>query len=309
MTGPSNVDELNELFISSDMFYLEVILESAERGGGVRDVKIHHEGKNEQQSCAELVYCLSRQDFADFTLQLEGLASIYQLNAEKKVKSKAYSALTALETDLSTLAQYQTVIKEPFNLLHKSAVGFLEKRRGGHAMKLTYFVSPYEMIDTTRERVEPITVERVISKKLGFSATVCIEGSTPHKLPVTPIITVSRGINNTANSSPSYAVLNNQNSAVIPACFTLKLSKPMSVCTVLAKRIQALTQLDCGDLTTSHPLLSLITKDASDSQLDCANNRGLFVVSSITSGKKKAIIQSFIFISDFTRSTTLLFLN
>lgn len=124
MVGPSGV----ELFISSDMFYLEIILDQS---GAVRDVKVHHEGKMEQQSCAELVSCLSRQDFADFTAQLEGFASIYQLNAEKKVKCKAFTALQSLESDLSILAQLQTFMKEPFNLLHKSPVGILEKRRGG----------------------------------------------------------------------------------------------------------------------------------------------------------------------------------
>lgn len=30
------------LFISSDMFYLEIIVEAS---GGIKDVKIHHEGK------------------------------------------------------------------------------------------------------------------------------------------------------------------------------------------------------------------------------------------------------------------------
>lgn len=38
MVGPSGVD----LFISSDMFYLEILLEAS---GTVKDVKIHHEGK------------------------------------------------------------------------------------------------------------------------------------------------------------------------------------------------------------------------------------------------------------------------
>jgi hypothetical protein len=83
------------------------------------------------QSCEELVSCLSRGDFADFTAQLEGLASIYQLNAEKKVKCKAFSALQSLEADLGTLATLQSFIKEPFNLVHKSPVGIVEKRRGG----------------------------------------------------------------------------------------------------------------------------------------------------------------------------------
>ena len=44
MAGLSGTD----WFISSDMFYLEVVLEQT---GGVKDVKIHHEGKVEQQVC------------------------------------------------------------------------------------------------------------------------------------------------------------------------------------------------------------------------------------------------------------------
>lgn len=35
-----------EIFISSDMFFVEVMLEPS---GLVKDVKIHHEGKSEQQ--------------------------------------------------------------------------------------------------------------------------------------------------------------------------------------------------------------------------------------------------------------------
>lgn len=188
MVGPSGVD----LFISSDMFYLEIILDQT---GAVRDVKVHHEGKVEQQSCNELVNCLSQQDFADFTTQLEGFASIYQLNAEKKVKCKAFTALQSLESDLNTLAQLQTFMREPFNLLHKSPVGVLEKRKGGHPMKLTYFVSPYDLIDTEKFDLEPISVEAVTSKSLGYSVTVCMEGSAAHKLQTTTIITVNRNHN------------------------------------------------------------------------------------------------------------------
>lgn len=181
-----------ELFISSDMFYLEINLD---QNGTVKDVKVHHEGKVEQQSCAELVNCLSRGDFADFTAQLEGFASIYQLNAEKKTKAKAFTALQSLEADLSTLAQLQTFMKEPFNLLHKSPVGILEKRRGGHPMKLTYFVSPYDLINVDKFEVDPITIETITTKSLGYSVTVCMEGSAAHKLQTTTLITVNRNLN------------------------------------------------------------------------------------------------------------------
>lgn len=79
---------------------------------------------------------MTRRDFADFTAQLEGLASIYQLNAEKKVKTKAFLALTSLEADLQTLASLQanTYGKDTYQLIHKSPVGVLQKRRGGKYM-------------------------------------------------------------------------------------------------------------------------------------------------------------------------------
>lgn len=268
MPGPSGT----ELFISSDMFYLEVVLEST---GVVKDVKIHHEGKNEQQSCEELVACLSRGDFVDFTAQLEGLASIYQLNAEKKVKCKAFSALQSLEADLGILEQLQTFMKEPFNLVHKSPVGILERRKGGHAMKLTYFVSPYDLIDQENRTCDILSAETIITRRIGHSVTVCMEGSTAHKLPTSSIITVNRSP--TGKSAPSYAPLTGTNSSMLPACFILKLAKKMPMCLELVRRIQKVTELECGDISSPHPLLSLVVQHASDDQLDCHNNRGLFV--------------------------------
>ncbi|XP_017881102.1 mediator of RNA polymerase II transcription subunit 1-like [Ceratina calcarata] len=268
MSGPPGT----ELFISSDMFFLEVLLEPT---GVVKDVKIHHEGKNEQQSCDVLVSCLSRGDFLDFTVQLEGLTSIYQLNADKKVKCKAFSALQSLEADLGILAQLQTFMKEPFNLVHKSPVGILERRRGGHAMKLTYFVSPYDLIDQENRSCDALSSEIVIKRKIGHSVTVCMEGSTAHKLPTSSIITVNRST--TGKSTPSYAALTGTNSSALPACFVLKLAKKMPMCMELVRRIQKVTELECANISSPHPLLSLIVQHASDSQLDCRNNRGLYV--------------------------------
>ncbi|XP_063975232.1 mediator of RNA polymerase II transcription subunit 1 [Diachasmimorpha longicaudata] len=260
------------LFISSDMFFLEVLLEPS---GVVKDVKIQHEGKSEQQSCEELVSCLERGDFVDFTAQLEGLASIYQLNADKKVKCKAFSALQSLEADLGVLAQLQTFMKEPFNLVHKSPVGILERRKGGHAMKLTYFVSPYDLIDLENRISDQLTPEAVITRKIGHSVTVCLEGSTAHKLPTTSILTVNRSA--TGKNTPSYAPLTGSNSSMLPACFVLKLAKRMPMCVELLNQIQKVTELDCIDVSPPQPLLSLIVQHSSLGQLDSRNNRGLYV--------------------------------
>lgn len=184
-------------------------------------------------------------------------------------------------------------------------LGILERRRGGHAMKLTYFVSPFDLIDQENRTCDALSSEIVIKRKIGHSVTVCMEGSTAHKLPTSSIITVNRSPtgkrfiiffykkyilsnlinNNSINnlyiihfSTPSYAPLTGTNSSVLPACFVLKLAKKMPMCMELVRRIQKVTELECGDISAPHPLLSLIIQHASEGQLDCRNNRGLYVV-------------------------------
>lgn len=55
-------------FISSDMFYLEVIVE---QGGLVKEVHIQHEGKSEPQTCNEIAVCLNSGNFSRFTTHLQ----------------------------------------------------------------------------------------------------------------------------------------------------------------------------------------------------------------------------------------------
>ncbi|CAB3221812.1 unnamed protein product [Arctia plantaginis] len=290
VVGTSGVN----LFISSDMFYLEILVESS---GSVKDVKIHHEGKIEQQSCEELVSCISRGDFADFTAQLEGLTAVYQLNAEKKVKCKAFSALQSLEEDLCTLRQLQSFIKDPWAQVHKSPIGFLQKRRGGHAMRLTYFVSPYELLDKDKG-LQPLTTELLMTGKpsassglaslvapshtpIGHSATVLLEGSIPNKLQLSPIL--SGGPRSGKSNGPVYAQLVPQNSAMLPACFTLKLSAPTPLCAGLAKHIHATTEVEvAGDWGNAKPMLGLVAQQAYSKlspgkSIELNLSKGLFV--------------------------------
>lgn len=101
MPGPSG----RECFISSDMFYVEVVLNPS--NGFVSDVKVAHQ--SDPTSCQELINVLRNGQFDAFTSHLEGIASIYNLVADKKTKTKVYQALNSLETDLSILAQLQHV--------------------------------------------------------------------------------------------------------------------------------------------------------------------------------------------------------
>ncbi|XP_065308531.1 mediator of RNA polymerase II transcription subunit 1 isoform X1 [Dermacentor albipictus] len=265
-TGPGG----QECFISSDMFYVEVLLESS---GTVNDVKISHHG--DPLSCPELTQVLLRGDFAEFTKHLEGLASIYQLNADKKQKTKAYLALQALETDLGILSQLQSFMNEPSNLVHKSPVGILQPRKGGHPMKLTFFISPYDLLDVDSKSSIPLTVEAILEKGLGQSVSVCIESSGSHKLQTTSLISVT----NTPEGKnlPSFAALSNLNSTMLPASFVLKLPKPIPMAVALVRKIHAVTLIECADTSTTQPLLSLIINQASEGKLTASSDRGLNV--------------------------------
>lgn len=81
--GLKFTDDTSALFISSDMFYLEIKLDT---NGTVMDVKVHHECKIEQP-CTELINCLVKGDFADFTTQLEGTSLAFHNIFRMRVNS------------------------------------------------------------------------------------------------------------------------------------------------------------------------------------------------------------------------------
>ena len=269
--GLKFMEDTSGLFISSDMFYLEIILDT---NGIVEDVKVHH-NKIEQQSCSELVTCLKKGDFADFTIQLEGLSSIYQLNAEIKIKSKAFVALQALETDLYNLFMMQSNYKDSQLLPLLSPVGLLQKRRGGHPMKLTYFVPPYELLNLETKSITALSIDLINSNKsLGMNVTVNLEASTSNKLQVQPILTFNK--DQQGRSSSVYSPLGQHNSIMLPASFVLRLNKPMPLSVDLIKQIVQTTDISFGDVNQSAPMLSLITKHSSDGALKYAT-KGLFI--------------------------------
>ncbi|KXJ81143.1 hypothetical protein RP20_CCG021633 [Aedes albopictus] len=265
-------EDTSGLFISSDMFYLEIILDP---NGTVQDVKVHHECKMKQQSCSELVSCLQRGDFVDFTTQLEGLASIYQLNAEKKIKVNAFVALQALETDLYYLYTLSTQhYTDIHSLLLKSPLGVVQKRRGGHAMKLTYYIAPHDLLDLEAKKEKPLNTELISTEKIGYSVAVNLEASTANKVQIQPLL-VQQG------NSPVYSPIEKHNSTSLPATFVLRLNKPMALNVAMLKQIKLITGDGSTATNDSSPasntdLISLIVQHASNGTVNNIT-RGLFV--------------------------------
>lgn len=217
--------------------------------------------------------CLFKGDFTDFTQQLEGLASIYQLNAEQKIKSKAFVALQALETDLTNVFMFQNMYKDPQLLLLKSAVGILQTRRGGHPMKLTYYVSPYDLIDSDSKTLTPLTIDLISSKNLGMSVTVNLEASAAKKLQTQPILVINK--DSQGRNTLGYTPLGQHNSTMLPASFVLKLNKSLVICNSLRAQLQQITELSFGDEKDT-PMLTLITQNETKTTFNSIS-KGLFV--------------------------------
>ncbi|KAH8329643.1 hypothetical protein KR074_005920, partial [Drosophila pseudoananassae] len=273
--GLKFMEDQQMLFISTDMFYVEILLDAA---GSLLDVKVHHECKIEQQS-SELVACLKAGDFADFTVQLEGLSSIYQLNAEPKVKKKAFVALQAMETDIHSLYQMhlQSQSGNSYDLMASSPVGLVLPRRGGHPMKLTYFCPPLHLPEHDPKLPSgDFTIEQVMRSSYGLNATVNLEGSSSNKLQVTPILSFVRD-QQTGMEVPTYAPLNQTNSLLMPATYVLRLNKPMPVCVESLKAL-GLPGLDAqaNPPTPATTVLNLIVQTASKQAIR-STQRGLYV--------------------------------
>lgn len=58
----------------------------------------------------------------------------------------------------------------------------------GHCMRLVYFVSPYDLLDPVNKVIRTVTD----SVSVGHSVTVCMEGSSAHKLQTAPLVTINR---------------------------------------------------------------------------------------------------------------------
>lgn len=118
----------------------------------------------------------------------------------------------ALETDLGTLSQLQVCLKDPWMQVHKSPIGFVQKRRGGrslmffmysflfylllsslfvgHAMKLIYFVSPYEVARLPGG----VLTSEALSNGVGSSTLLLLESAAAHRLQLLPLVSLPQRI-------------------------------------------------------------------------------------------------------------------
>lgn len=214
--------------------------------------QVHHECSNESESEPHLIEVLRKGDFIDFTQQLEGFQSIYQLNAESKIKSKAFIAIQALENDLTNIFNIESMQSvPPESLVLASSVGLLTKRHGGHPMRLLFFIRPTELLNLEQRRMDSLTnalqSAATAKKTIGNSVTINLEAAAPsNKLQISPLLIKS----SKSDGNFSYNQINLHNSTMLPAAFVLRLNQGLPVTSQIVDDIKKITNLGVfGDET------------------------------------------------------------
>jgi len=263
----------HNFYISTETFYLEICID---QNGTVLETRIHHQNPQGSMSSTpntvsapEISDCLSKGDFTMFIEHIEGLMAVYDLPECGNVdKSRAWQALSNLEHDLTLLASGQSWVTDINQLIHKTGLGMVHNRAGGIPMKLRFFLPPYELLDMELKTILPMNQSTITEKNLGFCATITLRPSRdPFLLPLSSLIS------STGQDLP----ITQTNAIPLPAHFTLALDKPLPLSSALIRHLVSVTNIDWLDSANDAPLLTLITKQASEGSLDPSNNRGLFV--------------------------------
>ena len=258
-------------YISTETFYVEVRMDGE---GAVLETKIHHQSVERsagshhlEQAAPEISECLSKGDFAKFTEHLKGLMAVYAIpNCSALDKARAWQALYHLERDLERLGR-QGWSQDLGQLIQRGSLGVVQSRAGGIPMRLVYFLPPYELIKPETGSLMPLTSSLLKEGELGFSATLALRPSTePYLLPLSSLV-----------QGQDWFPLTKSNAVPMPAHPSLSLEKPLPMSWALVAQIASITGVEWLDKAHNSPLLSLITRQASNNALDPANNRGLFV--------------------------------
>ena len=192
--------------LSTEMFYVEIVVSDGNRAV---DAKVHHidgsqtsqSGQPSVQDCPEMVDCLNRADFKTFVKHLDGLQAIY--DALKKTsaaaeKSRCWNTLSVVERDLETLhAGFNAGVdtRDPYRLVHCSALGLVRPRVGGLPLRITYFLTPSQLLLLRQQQSGGVSLTQMLTNNngekedQGLSATVALEAcQSPNLLPASSLV-------------------------------------------------------------------------------------------------------------------------
>ncbi|KPM12059.1 Mediator of RNA polymerase II transcription subunit 1-like protein 2 [Sarcoptes scabiei] len=159
-------------------------------------------------------------------------------------------------------------------------------------MKLTFFVSPYDLIDVKTKTIFPMTVDVIKEKSLGYSVTIGLEDSEQnHRLQIQSLLVVKQ--QNDGKNLPQFLSHTSMNSQTLPACYVLRLLRPLPICIDMIRKIYKLTGISQKFTTNNETELIALLKEQylqSDQILSSQEDRD--------SSKRKSPIPFYTVLSD-----------
>lgn len=142
----------------------------------------------------------------------------------------------------------------PELIILSSSVGLLTKRRGGHPMKLTFFVRASELLNLEQKKMDTLLDAlqnaATTKKNIGNSVTINLEAAAPsNKLQITPLLIK----NGKCDGNYSYQAITNANSTMLPATFVLKLNKAFPLSSKIVDEIKRITNLNIFEELSARP--------------------------------------------------------
>ncbi|XP_061096234.1 mediator of RNA polymerase II transcription subunit 1-like isoform X2 [Conger conger] len=207
-------------YLTSDMFYLEVLLLP---GGDVEDVK----------SWEPLLTLLRSKRFDDFSMKLDCLSSLYNIIGDNETKIKVYTALQHLERDLLKISQLpRPLIDHDLHVdtILNGRIGKVTLQREGNPLSIKYYISPYDLL-TDNDDAE-----------CKVALVVAGASDSTHRLQMTSLIQKPPIIN--SEGLPVFLPLDNVTSEVLPACFFLKLQPPLPMLSSFIHKMDQITEMN-----------------------------------------------------------------
>lgn len=256
-------------FISCDMFYIEVMLDSS---GQANDVKLHgHTG--EAKSCKELIQVLREKDYKEFRSHLQGLKGRYVLKGNLVYQAKILSALEALEEDITKIMKADLSYNMVNDCIRSGPVGYVIPRDGGKNLQMTYLADPLELLDLVNQgHIKLFPLEEPLSRSVGYSAVLSVRQAPSTLLPISSLVV-------NENNSIHYTKQDGANSEELPATFILNLSNPLPASVLTFKLInKLLLKTDNFTHSSKASLFDLILKERLKKTKDCDWEKEEFIV-------------------------------
>ena len=114
----------------------------------------------------------------------------------RKLKQKCFQSLQAMEADLISLGGLipSRDSAEALALhIQTAPLGFVTPRTGGHPMILSFFTTPYHLLENEKGSAKdistPVSLQTLRDNDVGYSVSVCIESCRQtYNLQTSPIL-------------------------------------------------------------------------------------------------------------------------